>query len=55
MKKLSTRTQARKRTANRDLTPRNSGATRGGIIAVLIGLLRPQPAQPAGQLNAPRG
>ena len=54
MKKLSTRTQARKRAANRDLTARKDGA-RGGIIAVLIGLVRPQPAQPAPQLNTPRG
>ena len=52
MKKLS---QTRKRTVNRDLTPRNAGAARGGIIAVLIGLLRPQPTQAAGQLSAPRG
>ena len=55
MKKLSTRTQARKRVANRDLTARKAGATRGGIIAVLIGLVRPQPVQPAVQLNTPRG
>jgi hypothetical protein len=54
MKKTS-RIQARKRTANRDLTARKGGATRGGIIAVLIGLVRPQPTQPATQLNTPRG
>jgi hypothetical protein len=53
MKKLSMRT--RKQAANRDLTARKAGDTRGGIIAVLIGLLRPQPAQPAPQLNTPRG
>ena len=47
--------QTRKRTAKRDLTARKAGATRGGIIAVLIGLLRPQPTQPATQLNTPRG
>ena len=55
MKQLSTRTQVRKRAANRDLTARKAGATRGGIIAVLIGLVRPQPVQPAPQLNTPRG
>jgi len=55
MKKTGTRTQAPKRLANRDLTARKAGATRGGIIAVLIGLVRPQPAQPVGQLNTPRG
>ena len=55
MKKLTRRTE-RKRAANRDLTVRKAGATRGGIIAVLIGLLRPQPAQPATvPLNTPRG
>jgi hypothetical protein len=56
MKKLSTRTPTRKRAANLDLTARKAGATRGGIIAVLIGLLRPQPAQPARvPLTTPRG
>jgi len=55
MKKLGTQVQARKRTVNRDLTPRK-GDARGGIIAVLSGLLRPQPAQPATvPLNTPRG
>ena len=56
MKKLTTRTQARKQTVNRDLTARKAGATRGGIIAVLIGLVRPQqPAPAAVPLNTPRG
>jgi hypothetical protein len=55
MKKTGTRSQTRKRSVNRDLTARKAGATRGGIIAVLIGLVRPQPLQPAVQLNTPRG
>ena len=56
MKKQSTQVQARKRTVNRDLTPRRGDVARGGIIAILIGLLRPQPAQPAAvPLNTPRG
>jgi len=55
MKKTGTKNQTRKRAANLDLTARKAGATRGGIIAVLIGLVRPQPVQPAVQLNTPRG
>ena len=54
MKKTG-RIRSRKRTTNRDLTARKAGATRGGIIAVLIGLVRPQPTPPATQLNTPRG
>ena len=56
MRKTSTNTQRRKRFATRDLTARKAGGAKGGIIAVLIGLLRPQPeAQPAAQLTTRRG
>ena len=55
MRRTTTGTQRRKRSATRDLTARKAGA-KGGIIAVLIGLLRPQPeAQPATQLTTRRG
>jgi hypothetical protein len=55
MKKASTRGQRRKRSAARDLTARKAGA-KGGIIAVLIGLFRPQPeTQPVAQLTTRRG
>jgi hypothetical protein len=55
MKKASTSTRGRKRSAARDLTARKAGP-KGGIIAVLIGLLRPQPeTQPAAQLSRRRG
>jgi hypothetical protein len=55
MKKASTRSQGRKRSAARDLTARKAGA-KGGIIAVLIGLFRPQPeTQPVAQLTLRRG
>jgi hypothetical protein len=55
MKKTRIGTQRRKHSATRDLTARKAGA-KGGIIAVLIGLFRPQPeAQPAAQLTTQRG
>jgi hypothetical protein len=56
MRKASPSTQRRKRSVTLDLTARKAGGTKGGIIAVLIGLLRPQPeAQPAPQLVTRRG
>jgi hypothetical protein len=56
MKKASINTQRRKQSVTRDLTARKAGGAKGGIIAVLIGLLRPQPeAQPVVQLNPRRG
>ena len=50
-------TAALRRKFGRDLAARNNVAdTKGGIIAVLIGLVRPQPdAQPAAQLTTRRG
>jgi hypothetical protein len=52
MKKASTSILGRKRSTTRDLTARKAGVTKGGIIAVLIGLLRPQPEpQTITQLN----
>jgi hypothetical protein len=56
MRKTSTITQRRKQSVTRDLTARKAGGAKGGIIAVLIGLVRPQPdAQPAAQLTTRRG
>jgi hypothetical protein len=56
MRKTSTNTQRRKQSVTRDLTARKAGGAKGGIIAVLIGLVRPQPdAQPAAQLTTRRG
>ena len=47
MRKTSTSTQRRKQSVTRDLTARKAGGAKGGIIAVLIGLVRPQPDDPA--------
>lgn len=56
MRKTSTSTQRRKQSVTRDLTARKTGGAKGGIIAVLIGLFRPQPeTQPAAQLTTRRG
>ena len=57
MRKTSTSTQRRKQSVTRDLTARKAGGAKGGIIAVLIGLFRPQPdVQPAAQqLTTRRG
>jgi hypothetical protein len=56
MSKASTSTQHRKLSVPRDLTARKGDGTKGGIIAVLIGMLRPQPeAQRAPQLTTRRG
>ena len=56
MNKVSSSTQAQKRSTTRDLTARKADVARGGIIGVLIGLLRPQPqTQPAAQLSTRRG
>lgn len=56
MRKTSTSTQRRKQSVTRDLTARKAGGAKGGIIAVLIGLVRPQPdVQPAAQLTTRPG